>query len=266
MINLLKYLFLGFVQGMTETIPVSSSGHLMIFKNLLNLNIDFDTLAILTNFGSLIAIIILFRKDIIELIEGFIKYSTTKNKKYKSKFNYCWLIVIGCIPAGLMGLVISKLDIFDAIDNNVKIVGVSLLVTALLLFLIRNFKGQKTDEKLTVKDALVIGCFQILGLFPGISRSGSTIVGGMFSKLKRDTAFKYSFMLYIPMSVAAMALEVSDLNIKSGLMFNYILAVIIAGVVTFLVTKWFRKIVNEGKLIYFSIYCAIVGLLVIIFM
>ncbi len=266
MINLLKYLFLGFVQGMTETIPVSSSGHLMIFKNLLNLNIDFDTLAILTNFGSLVAIIILFRKDIVELIEGFIKYLSTKNKKYKSKYNYCWLIVIGCIPAGIMGLVISKLDVFDAIDNNVKIVGVSLLVTALLLFLIRNFKGQKTDDKLTVKDALVVGCFQILGLFPGISRSGSTIVGGMFSQLKRDTAFKYSFMLYIPMSVAAMALELSDLKIKSGLMVNYILAVIIAGVVTFLVTKWFRKIVNEGKLIYFSIYCAIVGLLVIIFM
>lgn len=266
MIDLIKYLFLGFIQGMTETIPVSSSGHLMIFKNLMQLNIDFDTLAILTNFGSLIAIIVLFRKDIAELIEGFVKYLTTKNKRYKSKYNYCWLIVIGCIPAGIMGLVISKLDVFDVIDNNVKIVGISLLVTALLLFLIRNFKGKKNDENITVKDALVIGCFQILGLFPGISRSGSTIVGGMFSKLKRDTAFKYSFMLYIPMSVAAVALEISNLKIKSSLMFNYILSVLVAGIVTFLVTKWFRKIVNEGKLIYFSIYCAIVGLLVIIFM
>lgn len=266
MINLLKYIFLGFIQGMTETIPVSSSGHLMIFKNLMKVNIDFDTLAILTNFGSLIAIIILFRKDLYDLITHFFKYLSTKNKKYKSNYNYCWLIVIGCIPAGIMGIIISKLDLLDKIDNNVKIVGLSLIITSILLFLIRNFKGKKTDGKLTIKDALTVGCFQILGLFPGISRSGSTIVGGMFSKLKRDTAFKYSFMLYIPMSLAAMLLEISDLHIESGLILNYIVAVIVAGVVTFLVTKWFRKIVNEGKLIYFSIYCFIVGLLVLIFM
>ena len=111
-----------------------------------------------------------------------------------------------------------------------------------------------------------MGFFQILGLFPGISRSGSTIVGGMFSGLKRDTAFKYSFMLYIPMSVAAMALEIGDLNIKKSLILNYALAVIVAAIVTFLVTKWFRKIVNEGRLIYFSIYCFIVGILVVIFL
>lgn len=266
MIELLKYIFLGFIQGMTETIPVSSSGHLMIFKKLMSVNIDFDTLAILTNFGSLVAIIILFRKDIIKLIKGFFGYITTKKNKYKSDYKYCWLIVIGCIPAGLMGLVFSKFDVLDKIDQNVKIVGCSLLVTALLLFVIRNFKGRKQDNDLTVSDALTVGCFQIMGLFPGISRSGSTIVGGMFSKLKRDTAFKFSFMLYIPMSIAAMALEVTDLKIEINLLFNYFIAVLVAGVVTFLVTKWFRKIVNEGKLIYFSIYCLIVGLLVIFFL
>ena len=176
------------------------------------------------------------------------------------------MIVLGCIPAGFAGLLVSKLDLFKTIDNNVKIVGLSLMITAILLFLIRNFKGKKDDDKLGVKDAIIVGCFQILGLFPGISRSGSTIVGGMFSGLKRDTAFKYSFMLYIPMSVAAMALEIGDLTIKKSLILNYILAVVVAAVVTFLVTKWFRKIVNEGKLIYFSIYCFIVGTLVVIFL
>ena len=266
MLELLKYILLGFIQGMTETIPVSSSGHLMIFKNIIHLDVDFDTIAILTNFGSLIAIIILFKNDIKELIISFFKYLSTKDKKYKDGYKYCWLIVIGCIPAGIVGLLISKFDVLDKIDNNVKIVGGSLLVTALLLFMIRNFKGSKKDKEIKVLDAIVVGCFQILGLFPGISRSGSTIVGGMTRDLKRDTAFKYSFMLYIPMSIAAMALEITDLSISSKLIPHYILSVLTALVVTFLVTKWFRKIVNEGKLIYFTIYCLIVGVLVILFL
>ena len=193
MIELFKYMFLGFVQGFTETIPVSSSGHLMIFKTLMDVKVDFDTIAILTNFGSLLAIIVLFRND---------------------------------IPAGVAGLIVSKLDLFDKIEKNIKIVGLSLMITAILLYIIRNFRGHKKDEDLTVKDALAVGCFQILGLFPGISRSGSTIVGGMFSDLKRDTAFKYSFMLYIPMSLAAMALEITEINFDKTLIGYYIISII----------------------------------------
>lgn len=266
MIDLLKYAFLGFIQGFTETLPVSSSGHLMIFKTLMDVKVDFDTIAILTNFGSLIAIIFLFRNDILEIISGFFKYIVSKDKKSKNDFKYAWMIVLGCIPAGIAGLVVSKLDLFDKIEENVKVVGLSLMITAILLYIIRNFKGHKTDSDITVKDAFVVGCFQILGLFPGISRSGSTIVGGMFSDLKRDAAFKYSFMLYIPMSLAAMALEITKINLDKTLIVHYIIAIMVAAIVTFLVTKWFRKIVNEGKLIYFSIYCFIVGLLVVIFL
>lgn len=262
--ELLKYIFLGFIQGMTETIPVSSSGHLMIFKNLMDVNVDFDTIAILTNFGSLIAIIILFWDDIVSFVKNFFKYLKTKDENSKSEYKYCWMIVLGCIPAGLAGLLVSYFDLFEKIENNIKIVGISLIITSILLFVIRNFKGKKDDGKIGVKEALTVGCFQILGLFPGISRSGSTIVGGMTQDLKRDTAFKYSFMLYIPMSLAAMALEVTDLNLDSSLILYYIISIVVSLVVTLLVTKWFRKIVNNGKLIYFSIYCFIVGMLVII--
>lgn len=264
--DLLKYIFLGFIQGFTETIPVSSSGHLMIFKNLMSVNVDYDTIAILTNFGSLIAIIILFWDDIVKIIRCFFKYLTKKDEKSKDDYRYAWMIVLGCIPAGLMGLVVSYFDLFDKIENNIKIVGVSLIITAVLLFIIRNFKGKKDDSKVGIKEALTVGCFQILGLFPGISRSGSTIVGGMTQGLKRDTAFKYSFMLYIPMSLAAMALEIFDLKIDFSLIGYYIASVLVSLVVTLLVTKWFRKIVNNGKLIYFSIYCFIVGTLVILFL
>lgn len=264
--ELLKYILLGLIQGLTETIPVSSSGHLMILKRLLEVNVDFDTIAILTNFGSLVAIFILFYKDIVVLIKGFFKYLFKKEKKYKSEFKYSMMIVLGCIPAGLMGLIVSKLDLFAKIENNIKIVGLSLIVTSILLFIVRNFKGKKDDDKLSIKEALTVGCFQIMGLFPGISRSGSTIVGGMVGGLKRDTAFKYSFMLYMPLSVAAMGLEIFDLKIDMSLLFYYVAAVVVACVATLLVTKWFRKIVNNGKLIYFSAYCFIVGLLVILFL
>ena len=264
--ELLKYLFLGFIQGLTETIPVSSSGHLMIFKNIMDVQVDFDTIAILTNFGSLIAIIILFWSDIVKIVKGFFKYLFSKDSNSKKDFKYAWMIVLGCIPAGIAGLLVSKFKLFDKIENNIKIVGISLIITSILLFIIRNFKGKKDDEKIGVKEALTVGCFQILGLFPGISRSGSTIVGGMTQGLKRDTAFKYSFMLYIPMSLAAMALEVKDLVLDKGLILYYVLSVIVSLIVTLLVTKWFRKIVNNGKLIYFSIYCFVVGTLVLIFL
>lgn len=266
MIELLKYIFLGFIQGFTETIPVSSSGHLMIFKTIMDVNVDFDVIAILTNFGSLLAIIVLFWDDIVKLVKNFFKYLKTKKENIKSDYNYCWMIVLGCIPAGLMGLVVSYFDVFDKIESNVKIVGISLIITSILLFAIRNFKGKKDDNKLGVKEALTVGCFQILGLFPGISRSGSTIVGGMTQGLKRDTAFKYSFMLYIPMSIAAMILEISDLAIDPSLILHYVCAIAVSFIVTLFVTKWFRKIVNNGKLIYFSIYCFVVGLLVILFL
>lgn len=268
-IELIKYLFLGTIQGLTEAIPVSSSGHLMIFKNLIDLDVDFDTLAIVTNFGSLIAIILVFWNDIIKLIRNFFKYLFKKDKSAKDDFKYCWLIVLGCIPAGIAGLIVSKLDLLEKIDDNVKVVGISLIVTSILLFLIRNIKGKRDDKDITVKNALIIGAFQIIGLLPGISRSGSTIIGGMNQDLKRDTAFKYSFMLYIPMSIAAMALEITDILDKSVDTITWLyygLSALMALIFTYIMTKWFRKVVNRGKLIYFSIYCFIVGVLVLLFL
>lgn len=269
MIILLKYVLLGFIQGVTEALPISSSGHLLIAKNLLDVNADFDTLAIITNFGSLLAVIIVFRKDIIELINGFVKYIFEKNKNYSTEFKFSLLIVLGCIPAGIVGFIVNKLDLLNAFDENVKVVGVTLIITAIMLFLIRNFKGHKTEKEMTTLDAIKVGLFQIIGIFPGISRSGSTIVGGMFTGLKRDTAFKYSFLLYIPMSIAASLVEVKDLmgvKLSTNMYLYYGIATVTAFIFTLLVIKWFRKIVNNGKLIWFVYYCLIVGTLVILFL
>ena len=138
--EMLKYIILGLIQGLTETIPVSSSGHLMILKRLMEMNVDFDTIAILTNFGSLIAIVILFWNDLVKLVKNFFIYLFKKDKSAKNDYKYCWMIVLGCIPAGLMGLVVSKLELFAKIENNIKIVGLSLIITSILLFIVRNFK------------------------------------------------------------------------------------------------------------------------------
>ncbi len=271
-VELLKYIFLGFIQGFTEPIPVSSSGHLLIFQKLIggkNFNVDYGLLATLTNFGSLVAICILFRKDIINLFKGFFGYITTKKEEYKEHYRYAWLIVIATIPAGFMGIVVTKLGLFDKLEENVKFVGVTLLITALFLYLIRNLKGRKNPNEITFKNALIIGLFQVVALLPGISRSGATIVGGMTQKLKRDVAFNFSFLLYIPISIATTLLGISDLlksNLNTEAWIYYLSATIVAGIFTFFATKWFRNLVKNGKLIYFVVYCLIAGLLTIIFL
>ena len=269
MIEIIEYIILGIIQGFTEPIPVSSSGHVMILNNLLSTNIDIELLAILTNFGSLIAIIYLYRKRIKDLFIDFFSHIKTKDKKTYDNYKYCIYLIIATIPAGIMGLVVTKLDLFDALEKNIKFVGVTLLITAGFLFLIRNIKGKKSNKDITIKDALIVGLFQVAALIPGISRSGATIVGGMTRDLKRETAFDFSFLLYIPISIATTILGFKDLltsSLSIGVIMCYLLATIIAGIVTYFATKWFRNVVNEGKLIYFVIYCLIVGLLVICFL
>ena len=271
--TIITYIFLGLLQGITEPIPVSSSGHLLIlqtiFKNLKDMNIDFETLAVITNFGSLVAIVILFRKEIIKLIKDFFSYIFNKDSRKETKKNYLysWKLVVATIPAGVLGIIATKIDLLDKLEENVKFVGVTLIITAIFLFLIRNFKGKKDKDKITFKDAFIIGLYQMISIIPGISRSGATIVGGMFQKLKRETAFNFSFLMYIPISIATTILGVKDLleiSITSTTWILYIISAIIAGIFTYIFTKWFAKIVKEGKLIYFSIYCLIVGLLVLI--
>ena len=276
MIKIIEYIILGIVQGFTEPIPVSSSGHVMIINNLLNTGIDIELLAILTNFGSLIAIVYLYREKIIVLFKDFILCLKTlisknkiKDKKVYNNFRYCIYLIVGTIPAGIIGLIVTKLDLFDFLDNNIKFVGVTLLITALFLFLIRNIKGRKDSTDITLKDSLIIGLFQAVAILPGISRSGATIVGGMTRDLKRETAFDFSFLLYIPISLATGLLGFKDLlsaSIDTLTFVLYIIATIIAGIVTYFATKWFKDIVKNGKLIYFVIYCLIVGTIIILFL
>ena len=267
-IKIIEYVFLGMVQGFTEPIPISSSGHLLIFKKLFKFDMLNDiNFEIVVNFGSFIAILFLYRKEIFKIIKDFFTFIKTKNEKCKENYKYAWLIVIGTIPAGLFGVIFK--DKIDAVSDNVKLVGIALLITALALFLIKDFKGKKEKKEITIFDSIIIGLFQVAALFPGISRSGATIVGSMSRDLKRQTAVNYSFMLYLPISLATMALGVKDLIQTPGissLILPYTLGMIASGVITYFSAKWFINIMKKGKLGYFSIYCLIVGILVILFL
>lgn len=276
--ELIEYILLGIMQGITEPIPVSSSGHVLILQTILSkinsgIDIDFGTLATITNFGSLIAITIIFWSDIVNLIKSFFSFifnkESRKDKEVCLDFKYCLKIIIATIPAGVAGLIATKLGLLDALEENVKFVGIMLLLTAVFLFLIKDFKGKKNRNDISFKDSIIIGLCQMISIIPGLSRSGATIVGGMFRNLKRDVAFNFSFILYIPISIATSILGIKDLlelSISSSTYILYIIAAILAGIFTYIFTKWFAKIVKEGKLIYFSIYCLVLGLVVILFL
>lgn len=264
--DIIKYSLLGLVQGVTEALPISSSGHVFIFRELLGMGFLFDmNFEILVNFGSLIAILLLYKKDIIDIVKDFFMYIKTKEKMYKSNFKYALLLVIATIPAGIFGLLYK-----DSITKvmNLKLLGVSFLITSAFVFIIRKIRGKKEDKDITVLDSIIIGLYQIMALLPGVSRSGTTISAGMSRDLKRESALKFSFMLYIPVSVASMMLGVSDLvktpNLGS-LWLPYLIATVVASIATYFTFKWFKKmLLNNCKLIYFSVYTFLLGLVLLI--
>lgn len=266
--NILTYLILGIIQGLTEPLPISSSGHIYLFKNLFNTNM-FNSLnfEIISNFGSFIAIFIIFWKDIKELLIAFFGYifKKEKRKEYKSKFMYCIYIIISTIPVGIVGLLFK-----DKLESlySLKGLGIAFLITALALFLVRNIKGEKEDKDITIKDAIIIGLFQAITIIPGISRSGTVLVACLICKLKRETALKYTFILYFPVSVATMILGISDLAATaelSSMLLPYLIGMFSAGIVTYFSYKWLSNWVKNGKLWKFSIYCLCLALFIFIY-
>ena len=233
--NIITYLILGIIQGITEPLPISSSGHIFLFKNIFNTTM-FDSLnfEIVSNFGSFIAIFIIFWKDIKELIVAFFSYIFKKEtrKENLAKFKYCLFVIISTIPVGITGFIFKdKLESMYSLNG----LAIAFLITALALFIVRNMKGSKNDYDITLKDAILIGLLQAVTIIPGISRSGTVLVACLLCGLKRDTALKYTFILYFPVSVATMILGVSDLvNTAelSNMLVPYLLGMIAAGIVS----------------------------------
>ena len=265
LILLLKYLIIGLVQGFTEPIPVSSSGHVMIASEILGMGEQGFTFAILTNTASLCAILFIYREDIIRLVTNFFLYLKTKKRQYKSDFMFCIYIIVASIPAGVGGVLLS-----DMIEDNVSMttIAIMLFVTGIALWLIRNMRGKKTDSTMTLKDAIFVGFGQAVALTPGISRSGATVITGIARGLKQETAMRFSFMLYIPVSLGSIVLGVTDFldePNKMDLAVPYLVAFISTLFMTYFAFKWFMGIMKSGKLHYFTYYCFTVGILLLIF-
>lgn len=265
--KILIYIFLGIVQGLTEPLPISSSGHVFILKKLFGITSTDLNFEIIVNFGSLLAILLIYKNDLIRLIKNFFLYFKVKNEETKTDFKYAWYIVLGSIPVGIVGLLFK--DTIESKLNNIKIIGVAFLITSLFLLLVSNIRGKRKEEKMNIIDALVIGLTQVIALIPGISRSGSTLIGGLFRKIDRETALKYSFMLYIPVSLGTTLLGIKDLLETKGvheLVLPYGLGFISSFIVSYYTLRWFISIVKKGNLKYFSIYTLLLGLLILIFM
>lgn len=265
--ELIKYIILGILQGITEPLPISSSGHIYIFKAIFN-TVMFDDLSleIILNFASFIAILFIFRKDVIELIKGFFKYIISKGKEYKEEFKYCLLVVIGTIPVAIAGLPVNEM-LENILVGNIFLVGIGFLITGFALAAVRNIKGTKQDKDITYLDAIIVGLFQAVALIPGISRSGLTLVGCLARKMDNKTALKYTFMLYFPVSIATMLVGIGDFKGTTDvqLIINYIVGSISAGLLTYISYNVLSKLVEKGKLWRFSLYLFAVAIFTLMF-
>lgn len=261
---LLKYLFLGVLQGFTEPIPISSSGHLKLAQYFMGLEIEGLTFELLVNTASLFAVLLIYRLDIMRLANGSIRFLRTREPEDKKDFYFVLYLVIGTIPAGVIGVLFG--DYISEHLSSVKTIAITLLVTGIALWMIRNLRGRKQDGDLRVKDAIIVGFAQAVALIPGISRSGATIVASMARGMKQETALRYSFLLYIPVSVGGMILSFKDIfqdpNLGT-LAIPYTVAFISSFIASYFSLKWFMHVMAKGNLKYFAYYCFIVGILVL---
>ncbi len=223
------------------------------FFGLVKPPVLFDTLL---HLGTLGAILVFFKNDILFLF-----------KDLKKKLNLWLLLVVASIPAGIIGYFLNAK--VELIFNNLKLVGLMWLATGVLLFLTR-FSKPKTLEKtdlaeIKVNDGLFIGLFQALALFPGLSRSGSTISGGIFRKLSPGLAFKFSFLLSIPAILGANLLQIKQASLGGINWGLAVFAMLVAGLVGYLSLTLLKKVLVWQKFYYFGFYCLVLGFLVLIF-
>lgn len=265
-LTIFKYFILGLIQGFTEPIPVSSSGHVIIGQKLLGVKETGLTFEILTNTASLFAICFIFREDLKRLIVHTYQFIFKKKEEGKADFMFALYIIIGTIPAAILGVLFS--DVIATYFTSPYTIGITLLITGVALWLIRNLRGMKRDGDLSIKDALIVGFAQAIALIPGISRSGATVITSIAVGMKQDTALRFSFMLYIPVSLGGMVLGISDLINSpdlSTLAIPYLVAFIAALFMTYFAMRWFMGIMAKGNLKYFAYYCFIVGTLLLVF-
>ncbi|MBN1128422.1 MAG: undecaprenyl-diphosphate phosphatase [Chitinispirillaceae bacterium] len=252
MTGYLETIFLGILQGVTEFLPVSSSGHLVLAQHLFGVKEGALFFDIILHVASALAVLFVFRKDIASLVCGSI---ASDRSERTAAWRYLMLLIIASIPAGVAGVMFK--DFFEGMFSNTRAVGVSLLCTAVLLFL--TLLRKKEGNALTVLQALAIGLAQAVAIMPGISRSGSTIAIALIIGVGRREAGKFSFFLALPAILGAAALHLKDVSMGAiawGPAMAGFAASLAVSIIALQLLLWF---IRGGKLYYFGFYCVAVG-------
>ncbi|MBQ8808326.1 MAG: undecaprenyl-diphosphate phosphatase [Clostridia bacterium] len=271
--SIIEAFILGLIQGISEFLPISSSGHLSIAGRLMGFDPEADSLLsfnILLHVATLAAVFIVYRNDIWEMIKAFFGMcgDLLRGKGLRLKeFLYRRLIVmlvLATIPATFAAFFLG-----DIIENpQLWQIGIFLIITAVLLFLSEKLSGGGIDlQNMSGKRAFGVGCFQALGTLPGISRSGSTIVGGLFCNLNRKTAVRFSFLMSIPAILGALLLDIKDMFSMQSQTLSFMpvaVGMITAAVSGYFAIKFLLRLVEKSKLSYFSYYCVAAGIFAII--
>ena len=252
-------MILGLVQGLTEFLPVSSSGHLVIFRELLGTEAPSDLVFEITvHVATALATIVVFRKQILDLLQGLFKF------KYNQQTDFIAKLVVSMIPVAIVGFFFK--DKVEELFSSLLVVGCALMVTALLLFLSDRVKARKEGKEITFGQALVMGLGQAVAVIPGLSRSGTTISAGLLSGASRNKVAEFSFlMVLVPiLGEAFLDLVGGDLAASSISIAPLLLGFLAAFFSGLFACKAMIALVKKAGLKWFALYCAIVGLIVII--
>jgi undecaprenyl-diphosphatase len=257
--NILEAIILGIIQGLTEFLPVSSSGHLELAKAILgdtSIPEESLTFTVVLHFATALSTIVIFRKEILEIFKGLFQF------KWNDAFKFSLKIIISMLPAVVIGLLFEE-ELEAFFGGKILLVGCMLLLTALLLLLAD--KAKKTKKKVSFLNALLIGISQAIAMLPGISRSGATISTSVLLGVDRTRAAKFSFLMVVPLIFGKIGKDLlsGDLSFQSSEIMPIAAGFIAAFLAGLLACKWMISIVKKSKLSYFSIYCAIVGTIAI---
>ncbi|WP_299622566.1 undecaprenyl-diphosphate phosphatase [uncultured Tenacibaculum sp.] len=257
--DILEAIILGIIQGLTEFLPVSSSGHLELVKAILGDNSvpkESLTFTVVLHFATALSTLVIFRKEVAQIFKGLFQFKWNEESQFSAK------IVISMIPAVIIGLLFEEqLETF--FSKNILLIGFMLLVTALLLLFAD--KAKNTEKNVSFSNSLVIGISQAIAMLPGISRSGATISTSVLLGIDRTKAARFSFLMVVPLIFGKIAKDIlgGDINFQSSEIVPISAGFVAAFVTGLLACQWMIALVKKSKLSYFSIYCAIVGLIAI---
>ena len=259
--SIVEAIILGIIQGATEFLPISSSGHLVLLPEIFGWGAADLTLIGIVHLGTLVAILIYFWRDLWQILAAVLTGIRRRELMGTTDARLGWLIVIGSIPAVIAGLLLQ--DFFEQVFAAPQAAAFFLLVTAVLLVIgEKMLSGDKSAGQMDWKDAGIIGLFQSLALFPGLSRSGSTIVGGLLRGLDRPTATRFSFLLGIPAFLGAGLLSIKDIVTAPAMPYTtavYAAGFLSAAVVGYVCIYSLLRWVRTHSLYIFAVYCALLG-------